>query len=256
MSNIHFYHEGEGQPVLLIHGFCETSEMWREFSSALSSDNSVFSIDLPGFGLSPIESDHTTLEEVAVQVEEWMHDHKIQSPIVIGHSLGGYVALALLELLGNELKGVGLFNSTSFADSEEKKAMRNRALIFIEKNGVTKFVDSFVPQLFPENRRAELAKEIESAVKDAHRSSLNGLLAFTKAMRDRPDRSSVLNHFHGKKMMIVGTKDTAVSLEDSRKQEGLFTHYHEIEGMGHMGMIEEKERTLTFVKKFVADCDR
>jgi len=254
MSEIHFYQEGDGQPLILIHGFCETGEMWRGFSASLGSSNSVYAIDLPGFGMSPLDSDRITLEEVAVQIEEWMHDQDIKNPIIIGHSLGGYVALSLLELLGNHIKGIGLFNSTSFADPEKKKAMRNKALSFIEKKGVAKFVDSFVPQLFPENRRKELAKQIQVAVKDAHRSSLNGLLAYTQAMRDRPDRSSILAHFQGKKLMIAGTKDSAVPIEDSRKQKELFTHYHELEGMGHMGMIEEKEKTLNLLQSFLKAC--
>ncbi|GMQ25576.1 alpha/beta hydrolase [Algoriphagus sp. oki45] len=248
---INFFEKGQGKPVVLIHGFCETGKMWLPFAEVLSSDFRVFCPDLPGFGESPIASDRITLEEVAVQLEEWMEDNQIHNPIVIGHSLGGYVALALLELMGNKIKALGLFHSTAFADDEEKKEMRNRTVTFLKKNGVEKFVTSFVPPLFPENRREELASEIQAAIEDAKRSSLNGLLAYTRAMRDRKDRLDVVKNFSGPKLLIAGTEDGAVKIEASRKLKEAFTQYVELEGVGHMGMIEAKEKTLKVVRSFI-----
>lgn len=250
MSQIHFFEKGKGQPLVLIHGFCETGKMWLPFADELSKDFRVICPDLPGFGQSPLESDQLSLEIVAVWLEEWLEDGCIENPILIGHSLGGYVALALAELLGNQIKAIGLFNSTAFADDKDKKEMRDRTVLFLKKYGAKKFVTSFVPQLFPENRRIELAEEIEEAVHQSKESSLNGLLAFTKAMRDRPDRREVLQHFQGPKLLISGTEDGAVKIEASRTQCQLFTQYFEIEGMGHMGMIEEKAATLKMVRDF------
>ena len=250
MSQIHFFEKGEGQPLILIHGFCETGKMWTHFAEELSKDFRVICPDLPGFGKSRLDADELSLEIVAIWLEEWMEEQYIEDPIVIGHSLGGYVALALAELLGSQIKAIGLFNSTSFADDESKKEMRDRTMIFLQKNGAKKFVTSFVPQLFPENRREELASEIDEAVSQAQESSLNGLLAFTKAMRDRKDRSEILAHFQGKSLLIAGTEDGAVRIEASRAQNSLVTQYFELEGMGHMGMIEEKATTLDMVRDF------
>jgi pimeloyl-ACP methyl ester carboxylesterase len=133
---IHFFEKGSGQPLVLFHGFCESGRMWNYFAEELSSHFRVIRPDLPGFGDSPIFGDQTTLEEVAVQMEEWMESNHIHHPIVIGHSLGGYVTLALLELMGNRIKAVGLFHSTAFADDEEKKEMRNRTILFLKKTGL------------------------------------------------------------------------------------------------------------------------
>lgn len=250
MSSIHFFEKGKGQPLVLIHGFCETGRMWKDFSESLSSEFRVICPDLPGIGDSPISGDQTTLEEVAVILEGWMEENQIENPIVIGHSLGGYVALALLELMGKNIQAIGLFHSTAFADDLEKKEMRNRTITFLKKNGVDKFVSSFVPPLFPENRRIELASEIEAAIVEGKRSSLNGLVAYAGAMRDRKDRLEVLKHFSGPKLLIAGTEDGAVKIEASRAQKDAFTQYHELEGVGHMGMVEEKEKTLEIVRGF------
>ena len=220
------------------------------FAEKLSAHFRVICPDLPGFGDSPIFGDQITLEEVAVQLEEWMEENQIQDPIVIGHSLGGYVALALLELMGSRLKAIGLFHSTAFPDDEEKKGMRNRTIVFLQKNGVEKFVTSFVPPLFPENRREELACEIQAAIEDAKRSSLDGLIAFAGAMRDRKDRVEILRNFAGPKLLIAGTEDGAVKIEASRAQQDAFSHYIELQGVGHMGMVEERERTLEVIREF------
>ncbi|WP_297336874.1 alpha/beta hydrolase [Algoriphagus sp.] len=253
MSPIHFFEKGSGQSVVLIHGFCEIGAMWEDFAQELSQSFHVLCPDLPGFGKSPLPKPQISLEETAVVLEEWMEAHSIHNPIIIGHSLGGYIALALLELMGNKIKGIGLFHSTAFADDAEKKEMRNRTIQFLKKFGAEKFVSSFVPPLFSEKHREEFADEIEKATQQARQSTLEGLIAFTEAMRDRKDRFEVLNNFQGPKLMIAGTEDGAVKIEASRQQKTAFTDYVELEGTGHMGMIEEKERTLALVRNFLIE---
>lgn len=254
MSAVHFFEKGKGRPLILIHGFCETSRMWTDFAEKLSTDFRVICPDLPGIGDSPISGDQITLEETAVILEEWMEANDIQNPIVIGHSLGGYVTLALVELMGSRLKALGLFHSSAFADSPDKKEMRDRAIVFLKKHGVDKFVTSFVPPLFPENRREELSAEIERAIEEGKRSSLDGLVAFTGAMRDRKERIDVLKNFSGPKLLIAGTEDGAVKIEASRAQKAAVTHYVELEGVGHMGMVEKKEETLNLIREFALSC--
>ena len=127
---IHFFEKGDGQPLVLLHGFCESGRMWAYFSEKLSANFRVVCPDLPGFGGSPIQGEQISLEEVAVQLEAWMEETDIKNPIVIGHSLGGYVALALLELMGSRIQAIGLFHSTAYPDDEEKKGMRNRTITF------------------------------------------------------------------------------------------------------------------------------
>ena len=250
---LHFFEKGQGPVLLFLHGFCETGEMWRYFADSLSTQYRVLCPDLPGFGASPITHRITCIEDVAEQLEEWMDALQIQHPIVLGHSLGGYVALALLERMGDRIKAIGLLHSTAYADDLEKKELRNRVIIFLKKHGAAKFVSSFVPQLFPEHRREELAGAMAHAIEDGQRSSLEGLLAYTVAMRDRKDRLAVLEQFEGPKLLLAGTIDGAVKIESSRAQQGAFTHYIELEGVGHLGMVEEKEKTLAVVQDFVRE---
>ena len=250
---LHFFERGQGHPLLFLHGFCESGEMWHYFADSLSTQYRVICPDLPGFGNSPLTHPVHSLEEVAEQLEGWMQAVQIQNPIVLGHSLGGYLALALLERMGDRIKAVGLLHSTAFGDDLEKKEMRNRTLTFLKKHGAVKFVTSFVPQLFPEHRRIELADAMAQAIEDGKRSSLEGLLAYTVAMRDRKDRMEVLYQFAGPKLLLAGTLDGSVKIESSRAQQGAYTHYIELDGVGHLGMVEEKEKSLAVVQNFVGE---
>jgi pimeloyl-ACP methyl ester carboxylesterase len=250
---LHFFEKGQGPALLFLHGFCETGEMWRHFADSLSTQYRVICPDLPGFGNSPLSDSIQSLEEVAERLEHFLDDQHIQHPIVLGHSLGGYMALALLERMGDRIQAIGLLHSTAYADDLEKKEMRNRVLTFLNKHGAAKFVSSFVPQLFPEHRREELGDAMAHAIEDGQRSSLEGLLAYTVAMRDRQDRIAVLQQFAGPKLLLAGTEDGSVKIDSSRAQQKYFTHYTELEGVGHLGMVEEKEKTLAVVQDFVRE---
>lgn len=250
MSEIHSFEKGSGQPVILIHGFCEIGEMWRDFAEALSDKFRVICPDLPGCGKSAMTLSSNSLEEIAVLLQEWMEEKAIQNPIVIGHSLGGYVTLALLELMGSKLKAVGLFHSTAFADDEEKKGMRDRTVVFLQKHGVETFVTSFVPPLIPEKKRDEFQAEITLAIEQAKQSTLEGLIAYTKAMRDRKDRFDILKNYSRPKLMIAGTEDGAVKIDASRAHKPAISDYYELKGVGHLGMIEQKKECIAIVREF------
>jgi pimeloyl-ACP methyl ester carboxylesterase len=250
---IAFSKNGKGPHIILIHGFCESKEMWTSFAAELSTNYTVFCPDLPGFGESPINRDHISLEETAQLIQDWMVELGIHHPVVIGHSLGGYVTLALAELMGIDLKAIGLFHSSALPDDGAKKKIRNKTIQFIKKHGVDKFIESFVPPLFSEQHRAENEGKINELIALGKKSAKKGLIAFIAAMRDRKDRMEVWQTFRGPKLMIAGELDSAVKIEASRLHKTHATHYHELIGTGHMGMFEKKEKTSEIIKKFLKD---
>lgn len=250
---IEFHQKGSGPSLVLIHGFCESKEMWKTFSDELSTNYTVYCPDLPGFGESSLNGNHISLEETAVLIQEWMEKNKINDPVIIGHSLGGYVTLALTELMGSKLKGIGLFHSSAFADNEEKKKTRNKTIDFIKKFGVDKFIDSFVPPLFSDQHLIEQKEKIKELIALGKKSSKKGILAYLVAMRDRKDRFEVWKTYQGPKLMIAGKLDGSVKIEVSRQHQSFASLYHELSGTGHMGMFEEREKTLKIVKDFLKD---
>src|SRR4051812_32476186 len=115
---------GKGPAVVLIHGFCEDQSIWSDYIQKLSRDYHVIVPDLPGFGKSSPEfGEAVTMEYYARRVHEVLEIvlQAEERVTFIGHSLGGYVALAFAELYPERINGMGLFHSTAFADNEEKK---------------------------------------------------------------------------------------------------------------------------------------
>ncbi|EMS34752.1 Alpha/beta hydrolase fold protein [Mariniradius saccharolyticus AK6] len=247
----HFTKTGQGQPLILIHGFCESKEIWFEMAEALAATHTVFAIDLPGFGDNPLPKKEISMESLAADMADWMEKERIESPIVIGHSLGGYVTLALAELLGPRLKGIGLFHSTALPDDAEKKHTRNKVIAFLEKNGIDPFLESFVPGLFAPSKAVHLESRIQWLIQEGKRSSTAALIAYTAAMRDRKDRLDVWKHFLGKKLLISGRLDTAVKIENSRQLQPFADIYLELEDAAHMGMFEEPEKSLEAIREFL-----
>lgn len=250
-TNIAYTDQGHGKPVIFIHGFCETKEMWEKYIQTFSPYYRIICPDLPGFGETPWYEEEITLEETARMLREWIIELNLERPVVIGHSLGGYVSLALAEIMGSELGGLGLFHSTAFADDEEKIGVRNRTITFVKKHGVKVFVESFVPPLFTEAHRDSMKETIKQVTELAKRTTFEGLVSFTKAMRDRKDRMDILRDFKGKKLLIAGVLDGAVKIEASRKHQKHVDYYHELPDAGHMGMFEQEEVTLEIVKEFL-----
>ena len=136
MSPLFFYEEGSGPPIVFLHGFCETHEIWKDFVKPLSTRFRVILIDLPGFGRSEILPTPFTIDDVGNTVANWLIENQVLKSILIGHSLGGYVTLSVAERHSQLLEGIGLFHSMAFEDTQEKKENRNKVIEFVRRNGV------------------------------------------------------------------------------------------------------------------------
>jgi len=248
--------EGSGLPVIFIHGFCEHHQMWDAFKKPFLKKYRVITIDLPGFGKSPLLSDNFSIKDLSLSVLEHLAQKKLEKFILIGHSLGGYVSLEMINQNPNEVSGLCLFHSTALADTADKKDARNKTMKFVEKHGVEIFAEAFVPSLFFNGKRAQLNNEIQASVKMAKETQKATLFSYTKAMRDRKDRTDVLKEFEGPILIIAGEEDTSVPIDKIQQQELLPKHgiVHYLDKCGHMGMFEKKEEITREIDYFLQVC--
>jgi pimeloyl-ACP methyl ester carboxylesterase len=247
---------GHGFPLILIHGFCESRSLWKYCENDLAARFRVIVPDLPGFGESRLEESEVSMEYFAERIKDLLDSLKIEKCIMIGHSLGGYITLAFAEKYEHYLNGMGLFHSTAFADAEEKKENRNKTIDFIQKHGVELFAQSFVPPLFSLGSKGRLKTEIEALIRTAASSSEQGVIETTKAMRDRKDRTNVLKNVRIPVLFVAGKLDNAVPMQKTLEQCHLPKHsiVHFLEGIGHMGMIENKEGSVKILINFTSFC--
>ena len=252
MGSIYYSDKGAGPPIILLHGFCETHAIWEEFSQALSTDYRVIAPDLPGFGESHLPLNPFTIADIGNLLILWLSGLNLDKPIIIGHSLGGYIALAMAEKNPDYFDGIGLFHSTPFPDSEEKKINRNRTIDFVKTYGVPAFVETFVPGLFFQKQHPA----IPFIKKIALSTSMECFVAYTIAMRDRPSMEEFLRVCSINRLILAGKHDSFITLESSEKMASLSfnTYYRILENAGHLAMFENFPDALTGMREFIMLC--
>lgn len=255
---VYYRVEGKWQPVVLVHGFSEDGTVWENQVAALKDKYQFLIPDLPGSGQST-PFDYTqgdgnwSMEYFAGCIRQILDKENISAVSMIGHSMGGYITLAFADAWPNRLRSFGLFHSTAFADSEEKKTTRCRGIEFIEQNGAAKFLEQSIPNVFAEEtkkNRPELVRKIVSRYTNFIGQSL---VNYYRSMMVRPDRTHVLKNFPRPVLFILGKQDTAVPYEQGLQQcymPGL-SYIHTLEHSGHMGMWEEPELSNDFIDAFL-----
>lgn len=243
---------GTGETVVLLHGFCETHTIWEGIHESLANHYHTVSIDLPGFGLSDLAASSITISDAGQYVYEHLKHLGIDRAVIVGHSLGGYVALSIAEKHPEFLQGLGLFHSTAYADPDEKRKNREKSITFIDKYGVEPFTNSFIPTLFYDADHEAIPKLLISAAKTAKTT----VLKYTEAMMNREDRTLVLKNCKHPILLIAGTDDAAVPYADSEAQSKLNKNctFVSLKNVGHMGMIEKPVDTIDALKNFMIKC--
>ncbi|RFN59014.1 alpha/beta fold hydrolase [Marixanthomonas ophiurae] len=237
---IYYSITGSGPAMVLLHGFLESSTIWNEYIAALSEKHTVITIDFPGHGKSEIVSKTHSMQLMAKVVKSVLHELNIESAILIGHSMGGYVALAYTELFQDDVEKLILLNSTPTADSEERKQNRRRALKVLDHNAEA-FISMAIMNLFSENSKKRFTSEIETLKKEALQFPVAGIQAAIRGMINRKDRTDVLANFDKKKIMVCGNEDPIMSISDSKViSETTNTELIQLEG-GHMSWLENTD---------------
>ena len=243
----------KGTTIVLLHGFLENASMWNEISSELSKRNRIVTIDLLGHGRSDCLGYLHSMELFSETVEAVLKQLRIRKCIVIGHSLGGYVALAFAERNPQKIKGLCLLNATSNEDDQERKQLRTRANMMIQNNFTTMVRMSFT-NLFSEVSRVNYADEIKNGLDEALKTSIQGYIAGQEGMKLRPNRNHVLAKNDFKKMIITGRKDPVLEIQKSIEEAEKTNSKLIIFPDGHMSHIENFAKLIIVLKNFIRDC--
>lgn len=223
--------------------------MWKDYVSFFSGQYCIITIDLLGHGESDCLGYVHSMEENANVVHEVLKHLQIDKAIILGHSMGGYVALAFAELYPECILKLVLLNSTSKEDSTEKKINRTRAIKAVKQNYVS-FVSMAIANLFSENNRTRLAAEIEEVKTQALKTPLQGIIASLEGMKIRKDREALLRKNLFPVLLVLGKKDPVLNYEESITQ----TENNTVELIsfedGHMSQIENKEELKKVLLKF------
>jgi len=245
-SKFDYTRQGNGKAIVLLHGFLEDRTMWEPFLHVLSENHTVITIDLPGHGKSDCIGYIHSMELMAEVVEAVLKKENIKAAKIMGHSMGGYVALAFAERHPEMCTEIVLLNSTPKGDSTERKENRARAIALVKKNKDA-FLSMAISHLFAEKNKSKFSAEIESLKKEALKMKTQGIIAALEGMKVRKDRTRLLKKLTVPKTIIAGTLDPIMPLDDLEKIAlNCNCQFIKWEG-GHMSTIENRVEMLKFM---------
>lgn len=264
-KKIFYRTSGEGPVVVLLHGVPFDSTLWKNQYEAFP-DFKLIIPDLPGSGKSEMIED-MSIEGMAECVKDiivhetaslFFKSGEPHSVILIGHSMGGYIALALAEKHPELLNGLGLFHSTAYADNDEKKEGRKKNIALLREKGTEAFVRGSVPNLFSPITKEKNPKLVEEEIAYACNFSAETIVNYQQAMLERKDRREVLRKSTIPVLFILGKYDAVVPLKDGLEQCSLadLNYIEVLKTAGHMGMKEEAIETNTILLNYLTNTCR
>lgn len=251
--SVNYTDSGKGTAIVLLHGFLENAKMWDAFVPELAQKYRVVTIDLLGHGKTQPLNYVQTMEDNADLVLSVLNELRIRKAILVGHSMGGYVALAFADLFPNIVKGIALVNSTAKPDSAERKINRDRAIVAVKQNYAS-FVRMSVANLFSEDNRERFAQEIEAVKLEALKTPLQGIVASLEGMKIRKDREPLLHEGKFPVLLVLGKKDPVLNFEETQELKKHPNVSLEVFPDGHMSPIENRpdlqDALRSFLKQF------
>jgi pimeloyl-ACP methyl ester carboxylesterase len=237
-------------PLVLLHGFCEDSSLWDEWLPA-APGLSVIRIDLPGFGQSDL-SEVPGMDAYAQAVKAVLDQEAIIKCVLVGHSMGGYTALAFAAFFPEYLCGLGLFHAHPLEDTPEQKENRNRGIEMIWAGKKDLYVAQLFPKLFEDTFEKQQPEVVLRLIRKGQEQSAEGIIHALESMKARPNRTNVLVEATFPVLFLLGKNDVLIPY---LKVLGIAAMMRETEvqlpeRVAHMGMFESVEATSNIVKRF------
>lgn len=246
---IHYTDQGDGLVLCFIHGYLENESIFSSITKQMSRYCRCISIDIPGHGLSCVQ-DNLSMDSISILIKSLMESLNIDKFSLIGHSMGGYVALAYAELYPESLNSIVLVHSSANADSEDKKNRRRKEINLI-RNGMKDFICAYsIPSIFYDKTRAVYEKQILNIVSEAKKNSDQGVISALYCMTNRKDKNKMLENLFIPKFLFLGKYDTFIDCEKARLEAySLGMQVFVFDHSAHVCFIEEELKCLSLLRK-------
>lgn len=254
---LHYRDEGREHTstLVLLHGYLQNLDVWSSYILTYMRYMRVISIDLPGHGYSECFRDVHDMDFMARAVRAVLSDAMVEQCVMVGHSMGGYVALAYADAYPHHLRGLGLIHSHALADTE---AIIERRMATCEQvtNNRAGYIVGFVPPLFDNSRRITMAQEIKDLQDQCLETKTESIIAAQRGMACRPSRIHVLQKLEVPVLFVYGKNDTRIPLELGVSQAMVARHAEILilDNVAHMAHLEERDYVKPRLRHFVETC--
>lgn len=241
-STIKYYRHGQGDTCLFfIHGFAEDHTVWDNQLNHFKNDHNIILVDLPGCGASEALHEEISMKLLADLINDIVEKENVKKFVILGHSMGGYIALQYLSIYPEKVSALGLLHSSAYADDAEKLEKRKQAITVIEKKGKDTYLNTTYRSLL--HGEDHINKYLSLLEKMGEKIKAKVLVAYIKAMMAREDHSALLQKVDIPFCFIIGKHDGAIPFEVSMRQTHIAnsTYIKVLESTGHVGMLEEED---------------
>jgi 3-oxoadipate enol-lactonase len=235
---------GKGTPLVLLHGYPLDHHLWDDVAPLLEDTFDLILPDLRGFGESTTVDSAFTVDDYASDIAGLLDQLGIQKTAIVGHSMGGYVALAFARLYPERVSGLGLVSSQVLADPPDRKEGRYKSAADVSDKGIGGVVETMTPKFTSDERLQAFARE------SMERQQPAAFIGALKAMAERMDSTPLLSSFKFPVVIIHGEADALIPIDRAREVKNAIPQAHlvELNGAGHMPMMEAKEETARALK--------
>jgi 3-oxoadipate enol-lactonase len=253
--NLDYADEGAGLPIIFIHAFPLNQTMWDDQVAALRTGFRAITLDLCGFGRSDAPDGPYSMDQMAADVRALMSALSIESAVIVGCSMGGYVALAFYRNYPGDVRGLVLADTRASADTEEARTRREQSAQKAEREGASAIADDMTPLLLGETTIANRPDIVERVRAMAEASSPQGIAAAQRGMADRPDSIYMLAGVDCPSLIVVGAEDKIAGLAEAEAlRNGIpGSRLQVIKAAGHLPNLEQPDE---FNKALIEFLDR
>ncbi len=251
--SIHYTDEGKGPPLLFVHGFPLSKNSWKHQIEALRSEFRVIAPDLRGFGESEAGAGAATMEQFAEDLHALLKHLDTGPVVLIGHSMGGYIALAFARMFPQMLRGLVLVATRPGADTPEGAAKRRATAEKVRESGPQTVIDAMVPKMLsPKNQDPKLLESVRELMT---RSSREGVIGALLGMAQRSDSSDVLAKISAPSLVITGADDVLIPAAESTKMAQAIpdAQVEILPQSGHLLFFEKPVEFNRLLKEWLAD---
>lgn len=251
--DLSYTEQGQGTPLVLLHGFPFKSALWQHQMRSLSDTCRVIAPDLRGFGRSEAAEGVYEMSLMAQDVLRLLDALAIEKAAIIGHSMGGYVTLALWRLAADRFSALGLIASHAWADDAAQRQKREELIAQVMERGAIAVAEAMLPRLFaPKLRKdAPIVRQARRMMLEARPTSLTSAL---RGMMYRPDSSDLLPQIGVPSLIVCGDSDPIVPLDRAEQMARLLPNATlvTIQNAAHMPMLEQPQATALAIRHFLA----
>ncbi len=239
--------QGQGKPLVLIHGYPLDHTIWADVVPLLAGTFDLILPDLRGFGASASSDRPVTMADFASDIAGLLDSLRIQQAALVGHSMGGYVALAFARAYPMRVSGLGLVSSQMLADTPEGREGRYKAAANVAEKGVSVVAEAMTPKLSAVPRIQTIVRGL------IEKQTPAGVIGALKAMAERADSTDLLSMMQFPVVLIHGEADALIPIDRARAAEAavLQSRLFALEGVGHMPMMESPQATAEALKHLV-----